>query len=60
MLEFLTGEKRYVASCCYTPEEYAEVIEAVASGQCLERLTDIRKNKAAQYDYGTHSSCACA
>jgi threonine dehydrogenase-like Zn-dependent dehydrogenase len=30
--EFLTGEKKYVGSSCYTPEEYAEVIEAVASG----------------------------
>jgi hypothetical protein len=32
MMEFLTAEKRYVASCCYTPEEYREVIEAVGSG----------------------------
>ena len=29
---FLTGEKKYIGSSCYTPEEYAEVIEAVASG----------------------------
>jgi len=28
----LTGEKKYVGSSCYTPEEYAEVIAAVASG----------------------------
>ena len=31
--DFLTGEKKYVGSSCYTPEEYAEVIEAVASGK---------------------------
>jgi threonine dehydrogenase-like Zn-dependent dehydrogenase len=30
--DFLTGERKYVGSSCYTPEEYAEVIEAVASG----------------------------
>jgi threonine dehydrogenase-like Zn-dependent dehydrogenase len=30
--EFLAAEKKYVGSSCYTPEEYAEVIEAVASG----------------------------
>lgn len=33
--DFLTGEKKYVGSCCYTPEEYAEVIAAVASGYLL-------------------------
>jgi threonine dehydrogenase-like Zn-dependent dehydrogenase len=32
MIEFLATEKRFVASCCYTPEEYGEVIEAVGSG----------------------------
>jgi hypothetical protein len=30
--DFLTGEKKYVGSSCYTPEEYAEVIEAVGVG----------------------------
>jgi (R,R)-butanediol dehydrogenase / meso-butanediol dehydrogenase / diacetyl reductase len=30
--EFLKGEKRYVGSSCYTPEEYQEVIHAVSSG----------------------------
>jgi hypothetical protein len=29
---YLTGEKKYIGSSCYTPEEYAEVIDAVASG----------------------------
>jgi len=35
--DFLTGEKKYIGSSCYTPEEYWEVIEAVASGTSLVR-----------------------
>jgi (R,R)-butanediol dehydrogenase/meso-butanediol dehydrogenase/diacetyl reductase len=30
--DFMHGEIKYVASCCYTPEEYEEVINAVAEG----------------------------
>jgi (R,R)-butanediol dehydrogenase / meso-butanediol dehydrogenase / diacetyl reductase len=29
----LHGEKTYIGSSCYTPEEYREVIEAVGSGK---------------------------
>jgi hypothetical protein len=39
----LTGEKKYVGSSCYTPEEYAEVIAAVASGTHLKiKLTKVK------------------
>jgi len=31
-LDFLTGEKNYIGSSFYTPEEYTEIIAAVASG----------------------------
>jgi (R,R)-butanediol dehydrogenase/meso-butanediol dehydrogenase/diacetyl reductase len=31
--DFMHSEIRYVASCCYTPEEYEEVIEALAAGK---------------------------
>jgi len=43
--DFLTGEKKYVGSSCYTPEEYAEVIDAVASGTlALDFPSDGREN----------------
>src|ERR1700724_2118343 len=36
--DFMTGEKKYVASCCYTPEEYEETINAVATGTNLSAI----------------------
>jgi (R,R)-butanediol dehydrogenase / meso-butanediol dehydrogenase / diacetyl reductase len=43
--DFMNGEIKYVASCCYTPEEYEEVINAVAEGTPHTKLTQEKSNQ---------------